>query len=95
MTDEQIDKLVEHMVPELKIAIRGVLNGEPVHAFAVAEGVNLETGVRTRLECFLATECLAILIEAVLQGTNAAAIRGQELVRQAQEAQRSRIVMPS
>lgn len=72
MSDEQIDLVIAAAVPELKVALRGVLKGETVHIFNLADGRNLSTGIETKVVCFVATEAPAAVLEATARGLDKA-----------------------
>lgn len=68
MSDEDIERVLEAMVPELRTALKGVLGGESVHAFDCAAGTHSLTGIKTKLVCVVAHEAAAIVLESTARG---------------------------
>lgn len=69
MSPQQIDRVIQAAVPELKIALESLLKtGAAAHTFTLAEGTNSATGIKTTVVCFIALEGAAAIIEGTLQG---------------------------
>lgn len=70
VTDEQLDALIERARPEIRRSLRGILNGEAVHLFNIAEQP-LPAGGSWAVVCCILSEPLACLTESVLKGADA------------------------
>lgn len=70
MTDAQIDELIHKALPELRIALRGVLNGEAVHLFTIASQP-LGNGQSWAVVACVLSEPMSVLIESLVKGTEA------------------------
>lgn len=68
MTDEQIDRIVQTAIPELRIALKAVTTAIPVHAFDIAQ--TCWSG-KSKLVCFIANEMFAAAIEGMCGGISA------------------------
>lgn len=68
MTDTQLDTLIDCMKPDIKIALKAILNGESVHIFDFAQGTNTETGMKTKIQLFMANELAGAILEGTTQG---------------------------
>jgi hypothetical protein len=63
-----IDRIIEEMRPDLRIAIAKLLSGAGAHVFTFANRINSQTGVRTDVACFLTQQHVAIVLTSVLSG---------------------------
>jgi hypothetical protein len=63
-----IDRIIEAMRPDLRIAIAKLLEGSGAHVFNFANGTNTQTGVQTEMACFLTQQHVGIVLESVLNG---------------------------
>jgi hypothetical protein len=63
-----VERIIEEMRPELRIAISKLLSGAGAHVFNFAKGTNSQTGVQTEMACFLTQQHVAIVMESVLGG---------------------------
>jgi 4-diphosphocytidyl-2C-methyl-D-erythritol kinase len=63
-----IERIIEEMRPDLRIAIAKLLSGSGAHIFNFAKGTNSQTGVQTEMACFLTQQHVAIVMESVLGG---------------------------
>jgi len=84
MTDDQIDNLIDRVKPEIRVAIRAILDGQAVHIFTLLDGRNSQTGARTKLIMFVAHEAPVALLEATANGMNEMAGIYQRIMAEAQ-----------
>ena len=85
-----IERIIQDMIPSLRIALGNVLAGNSAHVFTCAEGVNSETGVKSKLSCFITHQHTCIFIEGVMK---AAMDAEKVLVQQIQAAQEPMVKM--
>ena len=72
MTDEQIEQLIEHGIPELRVALKSMLREHMVcHAFDFAVGTNAQTGIQSKIVVIMALEPVAMLLENCARGVKA------------------------
>lgn len=85
MTDEQLDRMIDANREHLKIALRDLLSGRGSHIYTFAEGVDSETGIRSKITCILAHELTAVILEGTLQGMAKSEQLYKDMVAKAQE----------
>jgi hypothetical protein len=70
-----IDRVIQAAEPELRIALRSVLVDHiPIHEFTIADNPNSQTGSRMKIECFLAMEPAAVILEGTARGNESSKI---------------------
>ena len=73
--DQMIDRVIQAAEPELRIALRSVLVDHiPIHEFTIADNPNSQTGSRMKIECFLAMEPAAVILEGTARGNESSKI---------------------
>jgi hypothetical protein len=82
MTDAQIDALIEKVKPEIRVAIRAVMEGQAVHIFDLLDGTNSSSGIKTKFVMFIAHEAPAAILEATVRGFEECGQIYQRLIKQ-------------
>lgn len=68
MTEEQLDRVIQAAIPELKVALRELLSGHAFHIFDIAAGHNSRTGVKSKIVIVLAQEAPGAVLEGCCRG---------------------------
>lgn len=68
MKDPGIERTIEAAIPELKLALRSIVEGSAVQIFTLADGVNQSTGVRSKILCFVVNDLSGAILEGTARG---------------------------
>jgi hypothetical protein len=72
LTDEQIEKLIDHAIPDLRVALKAILREHKIyHAFDFGIGTNSITGIKSKVVLILACEPVGVLLEKCGEGVRA------------------------
>lgn len=68
MIDDQVERIIQNMLPDLRAGLRAVLSGDSVYAFNAASETSTLTGAKSRVACLVAHEGAALILEATADG---------------------------